>query len=392
MPAKRAPEGSVAPRRTKSKRRTAQASTHEDADYGPTGSRRVYIKIDDSPQGLAQNTIPVPANASASASSSSSSIPNIATSLGRKAKPVNLKEDSTDEEPDRPPKRASKENRHDEGPARKKARDQAAPATPEVVRGCLAMVAKSYVKKDEQLRAAQDEVTELKTKLAEAQNHLASKANGRKIQRNAKSLEGDKTEIETLRDALTETKLQLSTANHKLSLAQLYQGPGRSTHLDDGFESHVESLEAELKKSQDELSELRDFTDELRADLTERIQKENQDPDYSKIKVSDDYIEQLWGEMAFGIQQLPHRFLKNDPSGRELPVAPHRPTGVKKLLEAITKGSNVTVTGYLIQRYVWLYIHHAVFHGSHNTWGGSVGTSFLRFTHTLIGMFYHFAV
>lgn len=133
MPAKRAPESSVAPRRTKGKRKTAQASTHEDADYGPPEPRRVHIKIEDSPQVSAQNTIPVAANASASASSSSSSIPNIATSLGRKAKPVNLKEDSTDEEPDRPPKRASKENRHDEGPTRKKARDEAPPATPEVV-------------------------------------------------------------------------------------------------------------------------------------------------------------------------------------------------------------------------------------------------------------------
>lgn len=254
------------------------------------------------------------------------------------------------------------------------------------------MVAKSYVKKDEQLRAAQDEVTELRTKLVEAQNDLASKTNGRKNQRDAKSLEGDKTEIKTLRDALTETKLQLSTANHKLNLAQLYQGPGRSTHLDDGFGSQVESLEAELKKSQDELSELREVADELRSDLIERIQKENQDPDYSKIKVSDDYIEQTWGEMAFGIQQLPHRYLNKDPSGRELPVAPHRPIGVKKLLEAITKASNVTVTGYLIQRYVWLYIHYGVFLGKHNTWGKSVGTSFLHFTHTLIGMFYHFAV
>lgn len=397
MPSKRAPElskRSVAPRRAKSNRRTAQASTHEDADNSLAESPQVYIKTEAIPQKMAQDTTAVATNGhdSASSSSSNSSIPRIFINLTRKAKPQNLKEQSTDEDSDRPPKRTSKTNRHDEGPARKKAREQVAPATTEMVQGCFAMIAKSYEMRDEQLRAAQDKVEELKMKLVEAQNHLASrtKVNGRKIQSDTKPPENAKTEMEVLRDALKETKLQLSNANHKLSIAQLTQAPGRSTHLENDLESQVESLQVKLEKSRDEVLKMREWTAELQADLTERIQKENKDPDYSKVKVSDDYIELLWGQVAFGIQQLPNRFLKNDPNGRELPVTPHRPNGVEKLLGAVTKSPCWVVTSYYLQGYVWLYIHFAVFMGCHDTWGQNVGTSFLHFTHTLHGIFYPF--
>ena len=401
MPPKPATAASGGARASKDKKKAARVPSQAGPDPKPgkSSGRRVKIKTTDKkPDKHALDEMLQEATPS---SSSDGSIPRHIDPTKRKARPTNLKEESSDESMDEQPttstKRSSEAHHESEGPARKKTRKGAPPAAIETIHSALDFLAKNYKRKDEELHAAQKDLKELKAKLATMTEGHASPKNETiswKDQPSAEYIESVKKENELLHKMLDDTKLMPDDTKTEIRrLSQELEAVQREepTMDADDFDltpEHEKSHKAELKRLQKAYSDLREYKDEIQYELLDLLQKANKDPDYFKEKVCDDEILQKWGEMSFAISQLHLHVPPVEVTEEWFHEQPPHHSCMLDLQKTI--GKNPSLGRFQLERFIWTYLHQKVFLGKNKAWGGSIGlrlTQLIQLLHGLSTLF-----